>query len=197
MQGVVVPVAAVAERAGVEHQPPLVGEGGAPLAPAAALHHVPAHGNDTFRSAGGVPVAARGGGPAQLGQPEEPVGEQEQVRVVLLVGVRQGGDRAVGTVQVEGDAAGQPEPVVVAVGHGEPEAAGVLTRAEERPQGHVVVVRRALAVDAVGPHVLEQVAVQLRPGQVPELARRVDRGQRQRRDEAGRTARACGGCARG
>ena len=81
------------------------------------------------------------------------------------------GMRPVGPVQVEGDAAGQAEAVVVAVGHGESEAAGVLTSAEERPEGHVVVVRRALAMDAVGPHVFEQVAVQVRPGQILELAR--------------------------
>ena len=67
----------------------------------------------------------------------------------------------------------------------ETEAARVLARAEKRAEHDVVIVGRALTMDAVGTDVREEVAMQFLDGERQQAAVRVEHGQRQRGDEQG------------
>ena len=132
-------VAAVAERAAVEDQEARLG------IPAAALDVVAAVGerNVPFTRA----VA-------------------EQRGVVAGVGVRQRGDGAVGAGAVGEEGLRAGDALVEAGRELDLVAAGVLARADERAQRDRVVVRRGLAVDAVGVEVRGEVAVELGDGEV-------------------------------
>ncbi len=75
------------------------------------------------------------------------------------------------------------QPLVEFGAEFEAEAARVLARTEKRAQHDVVIVGRALAMDAVGTDVLEEVAMQFVDGKSQQAAVRVEDGQRQRGDE--------------
>ena len=159
-------VAAVAERAAVEDQEARLG------IPAAALDVV-----------------------AAVGERDVPFGRPvaEQRGVVAGVGVGQRRDRAVGARAVGEEGLRAGDALVEAGRQLDAVAAGVLARADERAQRDRVVVRRGLAVDAVGVEVGGEVAVELGDGEVGGSRARGTRGRR----SAARRARACGGCAPG
>ena len=107
----------------------------------------------------------------------------EEAQVRAAVRVREGRDAAVGPMAVEGELASARQPGVVAVGQRDPEPPGVLSHADERAERDHVVVRRALAVDAIRQHVGQEVLGEGRDGEVEERAGGIQLGKGERRDE--------------
>ena len=155
-------VAAVAQRAAIEDAEAGVG------VPAAALDEVAAVGEARVRL---------------LRRAEQLVRQREQLGVAAGVRVGERRDPAVRAVAVTRERAGAREPRLEPLREREPEAARVRAHAEERAQGDHVVVRRGLAVNAVGAEVLLQVAVELGQREAAQAAVTVEAGHGERGDQ--------------
>ncbi len=84
---------------------------------------------------------------------------------------------------MHGNVAGLRELLVEAAAEVEAEAARVLARREERAQREQVVVRRGLAVHAVGPEVGVEVRVELLERELGQRAVGIERGHAERGDQ--------------
>ena len=124
------------------------------LTPPAALHVVARrHGKSTPRSTGACPRAPRWPTQRSSGTPRNRSASSSRSGWSCRSASESAGISPSGRCRCMANAAGQPQPVVVAGGHARPKRRAFSRAAEERAQRDEVVVRRALAVDAVGPHV--------------------------------------------
>src|SRR3954454_22420837 len=178
-------MAAIADSAAVEDQIALVRQGGAAIAPAAALDVVPTLGKARGDRRWRLARAAARADVTEIRTPQQLAGDREQVQVAAAVAVRQRRNGAIGTMTVQRELARARQPLVEPWRQRQVKTPRVLAYADEGSQRDVVVMRRALTVHAVGQHVGEQVLVQRANREPEQCTVAVERRNRKRGNEQG------------